>query len=169
MKKIMNVTDNPFLTDGSVSKYILLADDDTDDCMLFGDAINELQVTARFAAVHNGELLMELLNTSETLPDILFMDLNMPRKNGFECLSEIRQNSKWNQLPVVIMSTSFEENTIARLYQNGAQHYIRKPHEFSKLKEVIQRALIVTSRERAEVMITESHLQPLGADFVLSY
>ena len=75
-------------------------------------------------------------NKSE-LPNVLFLDLNMPRKNGFECLNEIKLNNDLQNLPVIILSTSFNPDTIDELYDSGAQYYIRKPSEFSKLKKVI--------------------------------
>ena len=72
---------------------ILLADDDLDDCLFFKDALEDMPAYTKFTAVHDGEQLMQLLTHEKNgLPDILFLDLNMPRKNGFECLTEIRQN-----------------------------------------------------------------------------
>ena len=121
---------------------LLLADDDIDDCLLFKEALDELQVPANLTTVFNGEDLMQfLLAKKDALPDILFLDLNMPRKNGFECLSQIRSNEDLNALPVVIYSTSSDANVIKQLHQHGAKYYIQKPTEFSLLKKVIQRAL----------------------------
>ena len=74
---------------------ILLADDDTDDCLFFKDALEGIPISIEFTAVHDGEQLMQFLNNeTNPLPQILFLDLNMPRKNGFECLAEIKQNKK---------------------------------------------------------------------------
>ena len=71
-----------------LTRQILLADDDKNDQLLFKEALEELPVTTHLASVENGEQLMQLLNDGkELLPDILFLDLNMPRKNGFTCLS----------------------------------------------------------------------------------
>lgn len=121
---------------------ILLADDDTDDCIFFKEALEDLPLSTNLTAVHDGEQLMQLL-TKETneLPHVLFLDLNMPRKNGFECLSEIKLNKKLKQLPVIIFSTSFDQDVVNLLYKNGAQYFIRKPSEFSQLKKVIQQTL----------------------------
>ena len=90
----------------SYSVNILLADDDSDDCLFFKDVLDELNLPTLLTTVHNGEQLMEVLLKSTELPDILFLDLNMPRKNGFECLSAIKQTKKLNQVPVIIFSTS---------------------------------------------------------------
>src|ERR1700675_4386029 len=101
---------------------ILLADDDGDDCYFFKEALKECPVSTHLTTVPDGEHLMHLLtNGTRELPDVLFLDLNMPRKNGFECLSEIRENKKLKDLPVIIFSTSFEQEVVNLLYQNGAQ------------------------------------------------
>ena len=122
---------------------ILLADDDQDDCSFFKDALDELPIAAKLATVHDGEQLMfYLTQTTSNLPDVLFLDLNMPRKNGFECLSQIKRNKTIAHLPVIIFSTTDDQQTINLLYYNGAQFYIRKPSNFSELKKIIQRALM---------------------------
>jgi CheY-like chemotaxis protein len=121
---------------------LLLADDDKDDCDLFKEALDELPVTADLATVHDGEQLMQLLvDKKNKLPQVLFLDLNMPRKNGFECLSEIKKNQSLKGLPVIIFSTSYDTDIVNLLYNNGAHFYISKPNEFDKLKKVIQTAL----------------------------
>ena len=140
---------------------ILLADDDTDDCIFFKGTLEELPLSTHLTAVHDGEQLMQLL-TKETneLPHVLFLDLNMPRKNGFECLSEIKLNKKLKQLPVIIFSTSFEQEVVNLLYKNGAQYFIRKPSEFSQLKKVIQQTLTLIEQENIS--------QPTRENFVLT-
>ena len=123
---------------------LLLADDDTDDCMLFREALSELPIDSSLSTVHDGEQLMNLLAANaRALPDVLFLDLNMPRKNGFECLSEIKANEQLKALKVVIYSTSLDEEVVKLLHERGAEHYIRKPGEFSKLKKVIFEALTI--------------------------
>jgi len=117
---------------------ILLADDDADDCLFFREVLAELFPSVNFTAVHNGEELMELLNKETVIiPNILFLDLNMPRKNGFECLAEIKLNSKLKAVPVVVFSTSVEQEMVNLLYNKGAQYFIRKPSEFAQLKKII--------------------------------
>jgi CheY-like chemotaxis protein len=123
---------------------ILLADDDTDDCIFFKEALGELIISTDLTTVHDGEELMALLKDEKNeLPHILFLDLNMPRKNGFECLSEIKQNSKLKDLPVIIFSTSFEQEVVNLLYKTGAQYFIRKPSVFLQFKEIILHALLL--------------------------
>ncbi|MEO7531092.1 MAG: response regulator [Sediminibacterium sp.] len=126
---------------------ILLADDDMDDRLLFKEALESLPVTAQLMTVNNGEQLMLLLNGDTNPPDILFLDLNMPRKNGFDCLEEIRQNQKLNGVAIIPISTSFEQAMVDKLYAKGAQHYIRKPNEFSTLKTLIQDGISLVSKK----------------------
>ena len=140
---------------------ILLADDDIDDCIFFKEALDELILSTHPTAVHDGEQLMQLLiNETNELPDVLFLDLNMPRKNGFECLSEIKLSKKLNQLPVIIFSTSFEQEVVNQLFQNGAQYFIRKPSEFSQFKKIIQQSLTL--------IVPENISQPTRENFVIT-
>jgi CheY-like chemotaxis protein len=130
----------------AITHNLLLADDDMDDCIFFKEALEELPLDTTLTTVNDGVELMNLLNTKPGgLPDILFLDLNMPRKTGLECLSEIKLNSKFKDLPVIILSTSFDHTVVNSLFENGARYYIRKPPEFSKLKRVIQRAICLTT------------------------
>jgi CheY-like chemotaxis protein len=123
----------------SDSLNILLADDDKDDRFFFKMALDALTTPTQLATVVDGEKLMEYLNeNTDQLPNVLFLDLNMPRKNGFECLSEIKGNPDFNALLVIIFSTSYEQEVVNLLYQNGAHYFMRKPAEFSQLKKIIQ-------------------------------
>ena len=140
---------------------ILLADDDADDCLFFTEALTGSPLSTHLTTVPDGEHLMQLLrNEKYELPDVLFLDLNMPRKNGFECLSEIKLNSKLNKLSVVVFSTSFEQEVVNQLYQNGAQYFIRKPSEFSQFKKIIQQT-------RARI-VQGNNLQPERENFVIT-
>ena len=127
---------------------ILLADDDGDDCLFFKEALGGFVLSTHLTTVPNGEHLMHLLiNKTNKLPDVLFLDLNMPRKNGFECLLEIKENTQLKNLSVVIFSTSFEQEVVNTLYKNGAQHFIRKPSEFSQFKKIIQQTLTLIAQD----------------------
>jgi CheY-like chemotaxis protein len=130
----------------STSIHILLADDDKDDCLLFREALDELPFPSQLTTVNNGEELMTLLQ-KKALPSMLFLDLNMPRKNGFECLAEIRQDERLKRLSIIIISTSFDQEIVKLLHANGASYYIRKPQEFETLKKVIHKAVSLVSGE----------------------
>ncbi|MFH7017585.1 response regulator [Flavobacterium sp. FlaQc-47] len=137
---------------------LLLADDDEDDCAFFKEALDEIVVPADLVTVNDGVELMKFLAVN-TLPDILFLDLNMPRKNGHECLTEIKQKEELKDLPVIIFSTSLDIEIVDKMYEKGATYYIRKPGDFSKLKKVIENALITASKNNFK--------QPARAEFIL--
>lgn len=121
---------------------ILLADDDEADCLLFKEALEELPVQAQLVVVHDGEQLMELLAQKPTsLPDVLFLDLNMPRKSGAIALGEIKRDPILQLLPVIIFSTANEQSTVKQTFRDAAHYYIRKPSQFSDLKKVIYKVL----------------------------
>ena len=127
---------------------IFLAEDDTDDCLFFKEALKEFSMSTELTVVHDGEELMQLLTNETTkLPDVLFLDLNMPRKNGFEFLSEIKCHNTLKQLTVIIYSTSFHKKMAAALYNTGANYYISKPIEISKLKKVVQGIITFLAQE----------------------
>lgn len=123
------------------TNHILLAEDDDDDRLLFLDVLKELPSAFQLTTARNGEHLMDLLNTLPRLPNLVFLDLNMPRKNGFECLEEIKKDSRFRRLPVIIFSTTSQPSTVSRVYKCGASLYIRKPSDFAKLKQAIQHVL----------------------------
>lgn len=140
---------------------ILLADDDKDDCYFFKLALDSMAIATTLTTVTDGEKLMAYLSEqAPELTDVLFLDLNMPRKNGFECLSEIKQNPILKTLPVIIFSTSFEKDVVKQLYMTGANYFIRKPSEFSQYEKIIQHT--VTLLQQGII------LQPSKEDFVLT-
>ena len=138
---------NEFLPLPTHKLTIFLADDDKADCLLFKEALKELPVSAKLTTFENGEELMEQLTKKQNkLPDILFLDLNMPRKNGFVSLGEIKRNNELDSLPVVIFSTALEQDKVNQVFRNAAHYYIRKPTEFSELKKIIYEALTLITQ-----------------------
>ncbi|HMJ71605.1 MAG TPA: response regulator [Cyclobacteriaceae bacterium] len=127
-------------TPSHTPRHILLADDDDDDRLLFTDVLSEFSRDSKLTFAYNGEHLMNLLYKGER-PDVLFLDLNMPLKNGMECLDEIRADKNLKSIPVVIFSTSSHPGTINRMYEIGAHLYIRKPNDFDSLRRVIRHVL----------------------------
>jgi len=117
---------------------ILLVDDDADDRNTFNDALSELKIQTNLTLLEDGRTLLEYLENSDNrMPDILFLDLNMPYKSGVECLKEIRQYSKYNDLSIAIYSTSSTDKDIEDTFIHGANIYIKKPNNFAKLKKVL--------------------------------
>jgi CheY-like chemotaxis protein len=119
---------------------ILLADDDEDDRIFFRDALREVNPHAILNEVENGVELMHRLSC-RSLPDLLFLDLNMPLKNGYECLFEIHANPRLQRLPVIILSTSSVAEHINEMLKDLACLYIKKPGTFDELKAHIHYAL----------------------------
>lgn len=129
----------------TIATSLLLADDDEDDRMFFKDALKDSGLPVELRMVFDGVELMEYLKSGGVkLPDLLFLDLNMPRKTGYECLEEIKRDRKLQQLPVIIFSTSCDKKIAEQLYANGAHYCIRKPGDFDKLIDIIQRAISLT-------------------------
>lgn len=128
-------------TSEKITKNIFLTDDDADDCLLFSEALHEIysQDEARLIIANDGVKLMQALDESvPPPPEVIFLDLNMPRKDGFECLDEIRRDPKLKDIPVVIYSTSSNNDIVNRTYQQGANYYICKPQSYNLLKRTIQ-------------------------------
>src|ERR1035437_5377961 len=100
---------------------VLLADDDMDDCIFFKKALAELPLPTQLTTVYDGEELMQILNNKTIqLPHVIFLDINMPRKNGFECLAEIKQNDRLKDVPVIMFSTSNSRDAMNAVFKNGA-------------------------------------------------
>jgi CheY-like chemotaxis protein len=118
---------------------IVLADDDEDDREIFRLALNELNLPVDVVYKENGSQLIKYL-VDET-PDVIFLDLNMPLVNGFECLKIIRNNTVLQQIPVIILSTSSGTMDIDKCYQMGANYYIVKPFSHKDLATIINRLL----------------------------
>lgn len=128
----------------TITKNIFLTDDDPDDCLLFSEALQEIYSPeeAQLTITNDGVKLMQTLEEKvPPAPQIIFLDLNMPRKNGFECLEEIRKDPKLKDIPVIIFSTTSNNDIVNRTYLQGANYYICKPQSYTLLKRTIQTVL----------------------------
>lgn len=131
----------------NVPLNILLADDDKDDRYFFEKALKELSIPTKLKTVNDGEQLMDyLMANTDDLPDVLFLDNNMPRKNGSECLLEIKRDEKLKQIPVILCSTSLGDDFANELYQNGAHYYLHKC-DFSDLIKCIREILVLLQKD----------------------
>ncbi|MBC7863838.1 MAG: response regulator [Bacteroidia bacterium] len=118
---------------------ILLADDDKDDRFFFEKALKALPFPTKLTTVADGEQLLNYISeNSDKIPDVLFLDINMPRKNGAECLVEIKTDKRIKDFPVIIYSTSLNDTMADVLYEKGAHFYMRKC-DFSELVKSLQR------------------------------
>jgi CheY-like chemotaxis protein len=84
---------------------------------------------------------MDYLHNTVALPDIIFLDINMPRKNGIQCLDEIRSDERLKNITIAIYSTSGAERDIEETFIKGANVYIRKPNDFAALKKIVEEAM----------------------------
>ena len=121
---------------------ILLAEDDKDDRLFLQEAALFLQTETKIEieCVKDGvELMHTLLAPNLEPPDVIFLDINMPLKNGLECLHEIRNHPELEDLPVIIFTTSQRESEIDEAYDAGANIYLIKPHQFPVLTEMLKK------------------------------
>jgi CheY-like chemotaxis protein len=139
---------------------VLLADDDIDDQHFFAKALKSLPFAIDLSIINNGEKLLAYLSNATTkLPDVLFLDINMPRKNGSECLVEIKQDIKLRRLPVIMYSTSINEEVADLMYKRGAHNYILK----QELPQLIQ-----TLHQAISLIVENKFAQPTRDKFILA-
>ena len=124
-----------------MNKKIFLAEDDIDEIESLTDIILEISPAIKISVTKNGNELMSLLENEKQLPEFIFLDLNMPKKTGFECLTEIRSNEKWKAIKIVILTTSSQREQINEVYKMGADLYIRKPNSYNAFKEILSKCL----------------------------
>lgn len=124
---------------------ILIAEDDEDDYALISDALKLSQINCQISWVRDGEELMELLsstiqsaNSNQEKPDIIFLDLNMPKKDGREALQEIKSHPKYKNIPVIVLTTSQAKVDIQMIYNLGANSFIQKPFKYADFHTMME-------------------------------
>ena len=123
---------------------VVLADDDKDDQEVFQDALNEAKIPADLTVVDNGqELIKHLKDPIEPNPDIIFLDINMPVKNGKEVLAEIKRDEILKDIPTVMLSTSDNPKDVEDTFNTGASLYVRKPFSFKSLILLIRKIFML--------------------------
>ena len=121
---------------------VFLIDDDSDDQEIFGLAIEKANVSADCVYANDGIQALEKLNGDVTfLPDYIFIDMNMPRMNGQQCLSEIKKIERLKDVPVFMYSTSADPESIAENIQLGAQDFIVKPSSIAELTQILKKII----------------------------
>ncbi len=144
-----------------ITLNILLADDDKDDRFFFEKALKVSSIPTHLITIEDGEkLLIYLSKNSDRLPDVLFLDFNMPRKNGSECLQEIKNNQKLKHLPVIIYSTYIHKDLADLLYKNGAHGFIRKVNH-EELEKTLHHILSLLAEKK--------FVRPTRDQFTLNY
>jgi len=116
---------------------ILLAEDDIDDVFSFELAMKEMPFSFILRNADNGDLLFVLLK--ERIPDILFLDILMPCKDGVACIIEIRKNRDYNHMPVIMYTAMNSEEYIESAYKNGANFYLLKSNSLHEITENLKK------------------------------
>ena len=125
---------------------LLMADDDEDDCLLMNEAVREIFKSEHFFCLRDGQELIDYLlrrgiytdPKKFPAPDLIFLDLNMPRKDGFQTLKEIKEHPKLKAIPILIFSTAKEQEQIEVCYKLGANSYLTKPMLFENLLKAVR-------------------------------
>ncbi len=142
--------------------HILLADDDEDDRLFFKEAFDEIKIKTNVIMVNDGvELMNHLTREDNQLPHILFLDLNMPRKTGIDCLLEIKRMSHLKDVAVVIYSTSSSEKDIEETFVQGANVYIKKPSDFNTLKKILEQVITINWQYQTSGLNRDNYLLSL--------
>jgi CheY-like chemotaxis protein len=124
----------------STVKTIWVTDDDEEDLLIFIDILRSLYPSVKLTGLSSGVELINALSFSPT-PDLLFLDLYMPCTNGKDCLAAIRAEQKFENLPIIIYSSSTTTTDIGNAYKAGANLYIRKPYSYSELCLVMEKIM----------------------------
>ena len=121
----------------SSSKNLILADDDADDVELFQLALQEACIEHKLIVAADGAVLLEKLSENASL-DLIILDLNMPRVDGFHCIRKIRSDSAYDKVPIIILSTRAFQPDIQYCLSNGASKFYKKPFSFSELCVIVK-------------------------------
>jgi DNA-binding response OmpR family regulator len=120
-----------------MAMWVLNVDDDLDDCEMFCDAIHEINPRIDCVTRNCAEDALNLLNITNTLPEYIFLDINMPRMDGIECLKTIKRNNRLADIPVIILSTTRNHNEIADVKKLGAD-FLAKESGYRKFVSSIK-------------------------------
>lgn len=122
-----------------INLNVMIADDDEDDYYIFKTIIDDLSLNVSLMWAKNGEELFGLLSPHNV--HVLFLDLLLPGKSGFECLAEIRGNSEFNKLVVVVLTAVDHPKIIESCYKQGADKFVHKDNTFTDLKNIMKAIL----------------------------
>lgn len=134
-----------------IIKTILLVDDDHDDQLLFKEALSEADNTIMYQSAFNGiDALEKLASSAIEMPELIFLDVNMPKMNGIDCLKELKKTESLKNIPVIMYSTSSFSEYKRECFENGAIDYIVKPDDYRqlclKLKNILNSDLNLTTQ-----------------------
>ncbi|MDR3681118.1 MAG: response regulator [Flavipsychrobacter sp.] len=124
-----------------LKKDILLAEDDHEDAVIFDMAMQDLNIPYTLRHAENGDRLFVLLK--EKVPYILFMDIDMPCKDGVSCIAEIRKDRAYDNLPIIMYTAHMYNKLVEECYRNGANLYVTKAYTFSSLTEKLKKVFAI--------------------------
>lgn len=116
----------------------LLVDDDLDDTSLFEEVLQQVDPAVVFASAANGHEALAALREGITRPDVIFLDLNMPRMDGRQCLAALKEDDTLKQIPVIMYTTSSQPKDVEQAMQKGAVSFITKPTSLKELQEILE-------------------------------
>jgi len=132
------------ITAANDSTRILLVDDDKDDCNFFQEALKETGLNATVRIINESTAILEQVpDGTGSLPNLIFLDLNMPNIDGIECLRKIRKDENLKDTPVIIFSTACRTNDVEETFAIGANMYVQKPSAFSLLTKTLKKLLML--------------------------
>jgi CheY-like chemotaxis protein len=117
---------------------ILLIDDNDDDCRFFADTLKRLYPSIQLTRAEDGRHGLDTLKEMGTAPDLIFLDINMPRMNGWECLAELKGREDYAEIPVVMFTTSSFKAETEKARNLGAKLFVTKPFDYSGFKNVLE-------------------------------
>jgi len=135
-----------------MKKNVFLVDDDRDDREIFIEALAEIDNSCSCITAENGEEAIEKLHTNGFVPDYIFLDLNMPRMNGRECLVEIKNIKRLKETPVIIYTTSSLQKEKEELVKLGASMFLTKPSNFHELCRSLKQVLLSNYKDSLTMM-----------------
>lgn len=118
---------------------MFLVDDDEDDQLFFVEAMQEIDSFIHCSIADNGRKALNRLRALVELPDLIFLDINMPELNGFDCLKELKKCPRLQTIPVIMLSTSVSVKDIAYSKELGAELFFTKPSSYAKLCEILKK------------------------------
>lgn len=131
-------------------KVVMIVDDDADDRMFFQESLKELNASVACLEAENGAQALSLLKETITLPQYIFLDLNMPIMNGIEFLHAISSDPALKQIPVIVYTTSVSPDDMKITSELGARYYLPKTAEISKLPAKLQFAITMVDKTMEE-------------------
>lgn len=137
------------------SLAVYLVEDDPDHTLVISRAIKQISPQVQVQAIDDGEAALSMLRTSDTPPDLILLDINMPGLSGFDVLAQIKSDDRLKHIPVVMLTSSELAPDVAHAYELGASGYISKPSYLHDVRAVLGNTLLYWAAMKRAVRTTE--------------